>query len=716
MANASFLSTAWYRVAALRPRLRSHARIQRQRYRDRPWYVVRDCATGKLHRFTPGACHVLQLMDGKRTLDEIWRTSAAAFGAGAPTQDETIQLLAKLHAADLLQSDLPPDVAELSERGAKQKRQKLIQNIRNPMSVRIPLWDPNAFLDRTWPAISWLFGTAGFVMWLLVVLPALVLVAMHWIELTANLSDRVLASGNLVQLVLVFPAIKLLHELGHGYAVKWGEGEVHEMGLMFLVLMPVPYIDATAAGAFRAKWRRALVGAAGMLVELFIAALAVYVWVLAEPGWVHSVAYNAIFVAGVSTLLFNGNPLLRFDGYYILADLIEIPNLAQRTGLHWQWLAKRHLFGARTLERPPSTAGERVWFLLFGPASFVYRILVTVGIILFIAGKFFFVGVVLAIWGAMSMFLQPLGKMLAYVLGNMEIQRHRQRAVLVCCGGMAAFLAFVFLVPVPLHTNAQGVVWVPPKAELRAAGSGFVSRVLAKPDEEVAAGRVLLVARDPDLEADARQRREKVHELDVEYTDRMFDDRLEAAILGEDLTRERSGLARAEERLDDLLVTAGLSGRLELPRARDLPDRYVKKGALLGYILASPPRVVRVAVSQADIALVRDRLQGVRVKIADRLDETFSARVVREVPAGDGRLPTKALSLEGGGPFGTDPRDPDGLRTLKRVFQLDLELPKAAGDLQLGTRVYVRFSHLAEPLALQWGRRLRQLFLARFDV
>ena len=104
--------------------------------------------------------------------------------------------------------------------------------------------------------------------------------------------------------------LKALHELGHGYAVKAFGGAVHELGVMFLVFAPVPYVDASAASEFRSKWRRALVGAAGMIVEVFIAALALYVWLAVEEGFVRALAYNVMLIAGISTVLFNGNPLL----------------------------------------------------------------------------------------------------------------------------------------------------------------------------------------------------------------------------------------------------------------------------------------------------------------------------------------------------------------------------------------------------------------------
>jgi putative peptide zinc metalloprotease protein len=713
---APFLSASWYRVAELRPELRAHARIHRQRFRGQPWYVLHDSASGKLHRFSPAAYRVIQLMDGQRTIDEIWTEVAAEAGEDAPTQDEVIRLLAQLHAGDLLQANLPPDVDELAERGSKQKRQKLLQSFINPMSIRIPLWDPDAFLNRTWPLVRPIFSLLGVLLWLLLVLPAIVLAGVNWHELTANLSDQVLSAHNLLLLWLVYPLIKALHELGHAYAVKSGDGEVHEMGIMLLVLAPIPYVDATASGAFRNKWRRAMVGAAGMLVELFLAAIAMAVWVMVEPGLVRSIAFNVLFVAGASTLLFNGNPLLRYDGYYVLADLIEIANLGNRSNQYWQWLAKRYLFGIKTVEPPPASAGERRWFLFYGAASFVYRTLVMIVITLFVAGEFFFIGVVLALWAATTMFVLPIGKGLNYVLSSPELQRNRTRAQVVTFGSLALFLLFVLSVPMPLRTHAEGVVWVPENAEVRAGADGFVEQLLVQPEERVEVGDLLLVTTQPALAAEVEQARSRVRQLEVQYTTQMFDERTQAAATSEDLRRERNALARAEEKLDSLLVVAAVPGALKLARPQDLPQRFVKKGELLGYIVDGPPRLVRVVVSQDDIALVREARDEVQVKIADRVEHTYSARLIREVPGAHDELPSKALSLEGGGQHATDPRDPNGLKSLQGLFQFDIELPPEVGRLQIGTRVHVRFQHHAEPLAEQWGRRLRQLFLSRFNV
>jgi putative peptide zinc metalloprotease protein len=165
---------------------------------------------------------------------------------------------------------------------------------------------------------------------------------MNWSELTGNLSDRILSTQNLLIAWFSYPVVKALHEWSHALAVKrWG-GRVREAGLMFLVFTPVPYVDATDSYGFSGKWQRAAVAAAGILAELALGAIAVYLWWLSEPGLLRAVAYNVILIAGVSTLLVNGNPLMRYDGYFVLSEALEIPNLAQRATKFWtgQWASR----------------------------------------------------------------------------------------------------------------------------------------------------------------------------------------------------------------------------------------------------------------------------------------------------------------------------------------------------------------------------------------
>lgn len=709
------LSASWYRVAGLKPRLRTHARLQRHRYRGQVWFVMQDPASGRAHRFTPAARLIIHGMDGERTVGDLWEAANRRLGESAPTQDELIHLLGQLHAADLLQCDVTPDVAELFERAQKHDRAQVKRSIGNPMAIKIPLFDPDRLLERLIPFVRPLWGRWGALLWCAVVLPALFLVAPNWSELSGNVSDRVLAVDNLLMLWLLFPLLKALHELGHGLAAKAGGGEVHDMGVMLLVLMPVPYVDASSASMFRSKIERAVVGAGGMLVELFIAALAFYVWLLAEPGIVRAVMFNLMLIAGVSTVLFNGNPLLRYDAYYILADLIEIPNLATRSMRYVGYLFERYAFGARDLEPPDATPGEKRWFVFYAIASFLYRIFVVIAIVLFIAGEFFVIGVVLAIWAVIAMGVVPIGKTVRHLVTSPRLARHRRRVATVSVGFLAAVTVFLVVVPMPFRTQTEGVMWLPEQAIVRAGTNGFVVRHLVAPGTPVRRGDVLVESTDPALEAEVRVLEARVAELEAQYATHFMTDKVQAQIVREQLDREQAALARARERGDGLIARAGADGVFTVPRAADQPGRHFRKGELLGYVIEPSQPLARVIVQQGEVDVVRLATHQVEVRRIERLAEVVPGRIVRQVPAGSDELPSRALSHEGGGVVAVDPRDPKGVKAMERVFQLEIEM---AGEMSrmFGGRVYVRFDHVPEPLAHQWYRGIRRLFLTRFHL
>ena len=419
----SLFSPSWYRVAALRPRLRGHAELHRQRIRGDTWFILQDHQTGRFHRLSPAANLMICLMDGRRTVAEIWDLVGRRAGEDPPTQDETIQLLAQLHGSDLLQGDALPDLGELADRSALQERRKLIQRLRSPMSMRFPLLDPDRFLAATLPLVRPLFTRIGFLLWLALIVAGTVLAILHWPDLSADVFDHALSAQNILLILCVYPLIKGLHELGHAYATKvWG-GEVHEFGFMLMMLMPMPYVDASASAAFAEKWRRMIVGGAGMMVELALAAAAMIVWVEASPGLVRAVAFNVMLIGGVSTLLFNGNPLLRYDGYYIFSDLLEIPNLGTRSSKYLAYLVQRYLFGVEGAESPVTAASERPWLFVYAIASFVYRIFLSFGIALFVAGRLFFIGILIALWAIGGMVMVPLYKAAMFVLFSPRLRR-----------------------------------------------------------------------------------------------------------------------------------------------------------------------------------------------------------------------------------------------------------------------------------------------------
>jgi putative peptide zinc metalloprotease protein len=715
MSRAVF-SPSWHNVAELKPRLLAHARFYRHHYRGELWHVVHDTTSGRYHRMSPGAVALVRRMDGRRTVQSLWDEACACAGEDLPTQNEMVELLSQLHSHELLHCDVTPDSASLLERFRKQRFARWKQRLGNPLGLRIPLLDPDAFLDRHRGRYDWIFSTRGTLLWLAFVLPALVLALRHWTELTGNLSDRLLSAQNLLLLGALFVPVKALHELGHACATKrWG-GAVPEMGVMMLVFAPVPYVDSSSASAFRSKYRRAVVGAAGMLVELFLAAIALYVWLLVEPGLVRAIAFNVMVIAGISTLLINGNPLLRFDGYYILADLIEIPNLAQRGQRYWTWMCDRWLFGARELEPPDETAGTKRWIVPYTVASWVYRCLMTASIIIFVANEFFIFGVLLALWAGGQFLVMPIYKSIKHVRTSPTLQKHRARAFKVSAALVAAGVLALCVLPAPLRTQAEGVVWLPESALIRAGVDGAFERWLVAPGTHVTRGTPLLLMTDASLEAELEASRARVAEFQARYDAEQFAKPAAAEVLLARLEQERRALRDVQARHAKLVVASESSGVLVVAQHMDMPGQRYRKGALLGYLLEQDRLIARVAITQNDIDLVRTKLREARMRLAGRVGETWPVAVLRELPGGVDELPSPALTPQGGGSIPVDPQDSSGVKTLDRVFLFDIQLPPAALPDTFGSRVYVRFEHVREPLARQWYRRIRQLFLSRFDV
>ena len=710
MSDALF-SPSWYRVADLKPRIRAHTVIHRHAYRGQVWFILQDQAAGRSHRFTPAAHHFLGLMDGNRTVQELWDAAGKQLGDAAPTQEEVIRLLGQLHSADALLCDVPPDSQEVFRRHQKHTRMEWKRRLWTPLALRFPLWDPDRFLDRTLPYVGWLFGWIGVLAWLAVVGTGAVLAATHWGELTKDVIDRMLAPQNLLLLWLVYPVVKALHELGHAYATKRFGGEVHEIGIMLLVLTPVPYVDATAAWGFRDKRQRMLVGAAGIGVELFLGSIALFVWLWAEAGAVRAIAYNVMLISGVSTLLFNGNPLLRFDGYYVLADAIEIPNLGTRANRYLGYLFQRYALAVKDADSPADSQGERLWMAFYGIAAFVYRAFILFAIIVFIAGKFFIVGVLLAMWALGTQVFTPVAKSVNFLASNPGLRRQRGRAVGTSVAIALGVFVLIFLAPVPSWTRAEGVIWVPEEAQVRAGTEGFVEKLLVPVDSKVVRGQPLIEAQDPFLRARVRVLEAQVRELSAQYDALIQVDRVQAQIAREELISVQANLDRARERLRELTLKSGADGRFVVPQAADLPGRFLQKGTLVAYVVEPKELTARVAVGQDYIDLVRSRTRSVEVMLAEWGAPPIPAEIRREVPAGSKQLPSPALGTMGGGKFAVDPRDNQGVTAVGRVFQLDLSLPPDVRSSYLGARVYVRFNHGFEPLGVQVYRALKRVFL-----
>ncbi len=712
--NDDIFSPSWYRIAELKPQLRPHCRIHRHCYRQQLWYVLQNPVSGAFHRFSPQSYLIIGLLNGRHTLQRIWDVVNEKLQDDAPTQQDVIQLLTQLYRADVLQTDVLPVFAEMQERGDKMQRKKTLQQWRSPLSFKIPLLDPDRLLDVMTPFFSFLFTRLAMVCWLLLIVSACILAGQYWQPLSENVMDRALSLENLLSLWFVFPVVKILHELGHGVAVKHWGGEVHELGVMFLVFMPVPYVDASASTGYEQKHRRIVVAAAGLIVELTLAAIALLVWIAAEPGTLRAIAYNVMLIAGVSAVLFNGNPLLRFDSYYILADALEIPNLGARANQYIIYLLQKYMLHVKQVQSPVAAAGERGWLFFYAIASFCYRMVMMVSIILLIGAQYFSVGVLLACWSAYVMLLQPIYKSLHSLFTSAAIAPVRGRAVALLMVVLGTVAALLLWVPLPASVRCEGVVWAAEKSFLRSEVDGYVQSVLRESGARVGQGDALIQLEDIQVQADVDVYQAQYQVLQYRYQQERVDDYAQAQITLEEMKTTAALLLRAQEKQQSLTVRSKKEGVFIVEQSKDMRGQYVRRGAVLGYVLGQDKTTIRLVINQAMADLVRKGKRQVELRFSSAFDQPQPGYLKRQVPAAVDEIPSAVLTSEGGGEHVTVPDEQGRPRATQRMFQFEIETGAAWG--RLGERVYITISRPPEPLGEQMLRRVRQVFLSRFDV
>ncbi len=709
----------WQRLESLHPSLPRHIHIQRRDYNSERWYILQDKSNGRFHRLTPSAWRLISAMDGRNSLAKVLAAAAhPEFYESAdeiPTREDLIHLLQYLHVADLLVCDLPPNTQELFARREQKKQQRWLRLLMNPLTWNIPLGNPDHLLDKLMPLARLLASRSMGILWLLVVGYALLQAGNHWTQLTHGHLDRVLSPSNLFLLWLTYPCFKVLHELGHGLFTKvWG-GQVNNCGIVFVVGTPLPYVDASAATGFQSKRQRLMVGAAGMAVELFLAALALLLWLQLPNGFLRDFLYNIIIIGGVSTLFFNGNPLMRFDGYHLLTDAFDLPNLATRANQQFSYLLRRYAYGVSGVFSPAVNEGEAVLLTGYSVAAFVYRVFMLFFIILLVANYFPSLGLVIGCWLIFFQLLWPGIKALHYLLRDNQLAPTRTRALGVTGAGAALVILILVAVPVPMSTSAEAVLWLPDEARVKVESSGEVQQVLVADGAQVEQGQELVRLHNPVLVANLAAEQAHLREYEARYQQAWVDDRAQAQLFEQDINAIKAAIELLQTRVVNLVVRSPSSGIFRITRQHYLPGSFLRQGDELALIEKPDLVRIRAALLQDEIGLVRQETREISIKFASNPLHTIAAQMVQDIPVATQELPSQVLGAQGGGRLAVDASQPTGLRVKEKVFLLDLSLNDFVQSGHYGERAYVKFQHPTEPLAAQWYRRLQQLFIRHFS-
>ncbi len=717
-------SPFWHRVRTLRPRLRPHVQITRQHYRGGRWHVVHDPASNAFYRLSPVSHEFVGLLDGKRTVEAVWDIILTKHADHAPTQNEAIQLLSQLYTANLLSADVPPETEQLLRRGRERLGQKIRQQAIGLMYFKVRLFNPDRLLTWLEPIARPLLNPIGLLLWAAWVIAAIVTVAVpQWEALRTSFRDAI-APANWAWMLVVFVALKLFHELGHGLICKRFGGHVPEFGAMMLVLVPAPFVDASSAWAFESRWRRIAVGAGGMIFELAAAGLAAHVWSNTAPGLLlHQLAFNAMLTAGVSTVLFNANPLMKFDGYYMLSDLLGIPNLMQRSMAMLKHHFQVHVYRVRNATPPTSDRAEAIALNLFGVAALIYRVFLFVSITLYVMGKLFAIGVILAAWTAAMWFLLPVGQFLHWLATSPTLADKRGRAIVASAIMVVGGFGLIGLIPMPDHRRADGVVTSDARTAVFFGVAGLVEAVHKRPGERVEKDEPIVTLSSPLLTSQLAEARASLKENEARRLYAVAHNPAAAQIADKDVAVSLQVIKVLEERASRLIVRAPHAGSIVGS------DPSLKAGAM---VEAGQPLCEVVDGDHTHIRLTATLTQEEALWVNELKPEDYTTEVRRLADAaavipvraervyqfGLRDLPHESLGYAGGGTIETDAGDRSGRRTKRPVFTADFRPTSLVSTPTLypGERLRFRFTLESKPVLFQWLDRLEKMMQGRAKV
>jgi putative peptide zinc metalloprotease protein len=584
MATAEAFRSSTTRAVGLRKRGDLH--VNRQVYQGQAWFVVKDPISLHYFRFRPEEYALLEMLDGQASLDTLKEQFEARFPPRRITVEELARFVSTLHRSGLVIGDRTGQGPQLFERRRQRKWKEWVAWISNVMSLRFRGIDPDRMLDRLNPWLGWLFAPAAIVVFTGFALSALLLVLVNFDAFRAKLPEfnQFFAAGNWLYLAIALGVTKVIHEFGHGLSCKYYGGECHEMGVMILVFTPCLYCDVSDSWMLPNKWKRAAIGAAGMYVEVILAAIATYLWWNSHPGVFNQLCLDVMFVSSVSTILFNANPLLRYDGYYILSDVLEIPNLRQKANTILSRLASKWCLGIKQPEDPFLPQRKLGWFALYAVASSLYGWFVTLSIFLFVWNVFKpyrlqVIGQVLAGMAVWGLVVRPLQGMIKFLKVPGRRDEVKAFNVLATVGVVGLAAAAIALIPLPQR------VWC--AAELRPRGeetvyvseAGRLEKVLVKPDQEVRRGQELAVLSSGELEleiAELEGRRQQSESRLASLQRERFTDpsaALEIGTVQETLKTAVEQLERKQRSRAELVLVAPRDGVvLPAPRVPNRPD------------------------------------------------------------------------------------------------------------------------------------------------
>lgn len=563
--------------SAARPlaiRMRPDLNVTKQRYQGREFWIVKDPVGLHYYRFQEEEFCILNWLDGRTSLDDLRRRFEKQFAPQKIALEELGRLIGMLHQSGLVIAGVPGQGRQLLKRRGERARKELVSKLSNVLAIRFKGIDPERILNWLDPKFGWIFSKYAVAIWLFTFLAALTLVLVNYDTFTQRLPGfhEFFGPSNWFYLAIAMGLTKVLHEFGHGLSCKHFGGECHEMGVMFLVLTPCLYCNVSDSWMLPNKWHRAFIGAAGMYVEVFLASIATFIWWNTTPGTlVNQLALSTMFVCSVSTVIFNGNPLLRYDGYYILSDLMEIPNLRQKATTILSRKLGKWCLGLEEPDDPFLPKKNQGLFMLYTVASSVYSWIVLFSILWFLNKVFEpyrlkVLGQIIAAASIASLIGRPLWGVIKFfrVPGRTDqVKKPRMYATIAI---LLAIAGVVLFVPFPYRVYSAFEVRARDADPIYAVIPGELVKVNVSSGDRVKAGDVLAELENDELQLQVAQlvgQRDQLRaQLNALRRERRYDSKAsgEIAHIRESLEATEEQLEKKQRDLDRLTLRATRDG------------------------------------------------------------------------------------------------------------------------------------------------------------
>ncbi|WP_435006247.1 HlyD family efflux transporter periplasmic adaptor subunit [Tundrisphaera lichenicola] len=709
----------------LKVKLRPDLIVQPQFYEGMTHYVIKDPIALKYFRFKVEEYFLLQQFDGKQNLQDVKRVFERKYRPQTITVDDLLRFASQLHEAGIAQIDSPDQAQALVRRRKKNRWKKFWQFFANILYIKIPVVDPEKLLTGMYPYFRWIY-TSWFIAFSVgMMLAALTLVASQYQTFSARLPDfqSFFNWRTIIYFWCSLAVVKVIHEFGHGLTAKHFGGEVHEMGMLFLVLTPALYCDVTDCWLLPSKWKRIWISAAGIYVECFLASLATFVWWNTEQGLLNSLCLATMFICSVNTILFNANPLLRYDGYYVMSDWLEIPNLRIKSTQFFSYLFQEKVLGLEIPVQSYMPRSRRGLFVAYAVCSYVYRWIVTFSILFFLSQflkpyKLQSISYMIAGGSLVPLLVMPLYQGVKFIRQPGRMRKVKKARAAAFAAVTVALVTLILLIPTPLRVQGT-LVLVPAKAaEVYAEVPGRLIALDVKDGEYVKAGDSIARLSNPEKQLEYEQLHQQQvasHGKAVWYS--TSSDPNSRAITQQNFQMAQElepAITKISEQIGKLTLVAPRDGQVMGVPKQETVGQYVKPGKPFVEIGDPHKLEAHLLLDQSDVNLILsddpNKKATVWMKIYGTSEKTWKS-YVSEVASSNREEIAPELSNLAGGEIATKQDEKTGqAEPLSAVYEVIIPIDNADLQLQPGLRGFAKIDGGHSTLAWWLWRMITKTF------